>query len=164
MLFRSPSLLSSPPTKPEQYDINALAAKVGKGGYDSSLESPSLTDTEVAIKKAIEDSKKNPFADKSQFNFNAPVEKVGDLRSYADEFRNYIGEDPMKQKLADRLAKMEEKATKQEEMAPWLALAKAGFEMASARPEYCKGQSAIADIARGAGVGIKEYEIGRAHV
>ena len=129
----------------------------GGGGYDRNLESPVLSDTQVAINKAIEDSKTNPFADKSKFNFNAPVEKVGDLRSYADEFKNYIGEDPMKQKLADRLAKMEEKATKQEEQAPWLALAKAGFEMASARPEYGKGQSALADIARGAGVGIKEY-------
>lgn len=152
-----PGFLSTPPTKPEQFDIDALAARVGKGGYDRNIESPVLSDTEVAIRKAIEDSKTNPFADKSKFNFNAPVEKVGDLRSYADEFKNYIGEDPMKQKLADRLAKMEEKATKQEEQAPWLALAKAGFEMASARPEYGKGQSALADIARGAGVGIKEY-------
>lgn len=152
-----PGFLSTPPTKPEQFDIDALAARVGKGGYDRNIESPVLSDTEVAIRKAIEDSKTNPFVDKSKFNFNAPVEKVGDLKSYADEFKNYIGEDPMKQKLADRLAKMEEKATKQEEQAPWLALAKAGFEMASARPEYGKGQSAFADIARGAGVGIKEY-------
>jgi hypothetical protein len=152
-----PGFLSTPPTKPEQYDVDALVAKVGKGGYDRNIESPALSDTEVAIKKAIEDSKKNPFTDKSQFNFNAPVEKIKDLASYADEFKNYIGDDPMKQKLADRLAKMEAKATKQEEQAPWLALAKAGFEMASARPEYGKGQSALADIARGAGVGIKEY-------
>lgn len=153
-----PGFLSTPPTKPEQFDINALAAKVGKGGYDSTLESPSLTDAEVAIKKAIEDANKNPFKDKSIYaGSTIPVEKIGDLKSYADEFKNYIGDDPMKQKLADRLAKMEAKATKQEEQAPWLALAKAGFEMASARPEYGKGQSAIADIARGAGAGIKDY-------
>jgi F0F1-type ATP synthase membrane subunit b/b' len=152
-----PSLLTSPPTKPEQYDVNALAAKVGKGGYDRTLESPVLSDAEVAINKAIEESKKNPFTDKSQFNFNAPVEKVKDMKSYADEFKNYIGDDPMRQKLADRLTKMEERATRQEEQAPWLALARAGFEMASSRPEYGKGQSALADIARGAGAGIKEY-------
>jgi hypothetical protein len=153
-----PGLLSTPPTKPEQYDINALAARVGPGGYDSKLESPALTDTEVAINKAIKDSKVNPFADKSLYTAaTAPVEKIGSIASYADEFKNYLGTDPMKQKLADRLAKMEDKATKMEEQAPWLSLAKAGFEMASARPEYGKGQSAIADIARGAGVGIKDY-------
>jgi hypothetical protein len=44
-----------------------------------------------------------------------------------------------------------------EEQAPWMALARAGFEMASARPEYGKGQSALADIARGASLGVKEY-------
>lgn len=153
-----PGFLSTPPTSPEQYDINALATKVGKGGYDSTLESPALTDTEVAIKKAIADANKNPFTDKSLYSGSTvPVEKIGDLKSYADEFKNYIGDDPMKQKLADRLATMESKATKMEEQAPWLALAKAGFEMASARPEYGKGQSAIADIARGAGAGIKDY-------
>jgi len=55
------------------------------------------------------------------------------------------------------LAKMESRAAKMEEQAPWMALAKAGFEMASSRPEYGKGQSALADIARGAGVGIKDF-------
>ena len=153
-----PGFLSTPPTKPEQFDIKALAAKVGKGGYDSTLESPSLTDAELAIKKSIEDAKKNPYTDKDLFSgFIAPVEKIGSIKGYADELKDYIGEDPMRQKLADRLAKMETRATKMEEQAPWMALAKAGFEMASARPEYGKGQSALADIARGAGVGIKDY-------
>lgn len=72
-------------------------------------------------------------------------------------YKSLIGEDTMRPKLEEKLAKMEERATKMEEQAPWLALAKAGFEMASSRPEYGKGQSAIADIARGAGVGVKEY-------
>lgn len=72
-------------------------------------------------------------------------------------YKSLIGEDTMRPKLEEKLAKMEERATKMEEQAPWMALAKAGFEMASSRPEYGKGQSAIADIARGAGVGVKEY-------
>lgn len=72
-------------------------------------------------------------------------------------YRSLIGEDTMRPKLEEKLKKMEDRATKMEEQAPWLALAKAGFEMASAKPEYGKGQSAIADIARGAGVGIKDY-------
>ena len=134
-------------------------APVQKGGWTPPTgSSPALSDAEVNLKKEIEDAKKNPFTDKSLYSGSiVPVEKIGDLKSYADEFKNYIGDDPMKQKLADRLAAMESKATKMEEQAPWLALAKAGFEMASARPEYGKGQSAIADIARGAGAGIKDY-------
>jgi hypothetical protein len=76
-------------------------------------------------------------------------------------YRSLIGEDTMRPKLEEKLAKMEERANKMEEQAPWLALAKAGFEMASSRPEYGKGQSAIADIARGAGVGVKEYGAAR---
>ena len=83
-------------------------------------------------------------------------ETVKSIKDYGKDFEDFLGVDPMKQQLADRLARMDEKAAKQEEMAPWLALAKAGFEMASARPEYGKGQSAIADIARGAGAGIKD--------
>ena len=53
--------------------------------------------------------------------------------------------------LAD--ARMDARAAKMEEQAPWLALAQAGFKMASQRPEYGKGQSALADISEGAGVG-----------
>jgi hypothetical protein len=72
-------------------------------------------------------------------------------------YKSLIGEDTMRPKLEEKLAKMEERANKMEEQAPWMALARAGFEMASSRPEYGKGQSAIADIARGAGMGVKEY-------
>jgi hypothetical protein len=52
---------------------------------------------------------------------------------------------------------MDARAAKMEEQAPWLALAQAGFKMASQRPEFGKGQSALADISEGAGVGFKAY-------
>jgi len=139
--------------------IAEAKAPITNGYVMPTGTTPKLTDEEVAA-KVITDNKlptveKNPFD--TYKSSNVPVEKIGSLASYADEFKNYVGTDPMKQKLADRLATMEDKATKQEEQAPWMALAKAGFEMASSRPEYGKGQSAIADIARGAGVGIKDY-------
>jgi len=72
-------------------------------------------------------------------------------------YKQLLGEDTMRPELEKKLAKMEERTAKMEEQAPWMALARAGFEMASARPEYGKGQSAIADIARGASMGVKEY-------
>lgn len=113
---------------------------------------------DTSIKKQIEEATKNPFTDKELFSsFTSPVEKIGSIKSYADELKDYVGEDPMRQKLTDRLAKMETRAAKMEEQAPWMALARAGFEMASSRPEYGRGQSALADIARGAGVGIKDF-------
>jgi hypothetical protein len=79
------------------------------------------------------------------------------LQELSDEYKAVLGTDPTLAARQERLAKMDARAAKMEEQAPWLALAKAGFEMASARPEYGKGQSAIADIARGAGAGIKDY-------
>lgn len=89
--------------------------------------------------------------------YDALLTKNKSITEYRDEYKSALGEDPASKRLADRLAKMDAAAAKQEERAPWLALAKAGFEMASSRPEFGKGQSAIADIARGAGAGIKDY-------
>lgn len=89
--------------------------------------------------------------------YDALLTKNKSVAEYRDEYKSALGDDPASKRLADRLAKMDAAAAKQEERAPWLAIAKAGFEMASSRPEYGKGQSAIADIARGAGAGIKDY-------
>jgi hypothetical protein len=84
-------------------------------------------------------------------------EKVKSIAEYGKEFQDFLGTDPNRAAIDERLAKMTQRATKMEEQAPWLALAQAGFKMASQRPQYGKGQSALADIAEGAGVGIKEY-------
>jgi len=53
---------------------------------------------------------------------------------------------------ADREALKEDK-----DKAKYFALAKAGFKMASQRPQYGKGQSALADIAEGAESGLDQY-------
>lgn len=53
---------------------------------------------------------------------------------------------------ADREALKEER-----EKAKYFALAKAGFKMASQRPQYGKGQSALADIAEGLETGVEQY-------
>jgi len=89
--------------------------------------------------------------------FDALLSKEKSLKELSDEYMGILGEDKGAKRLSDRLAKMDEKAAKQEEQAPWLALAKAGFEMANSRAEYGKGQSAAADIGRGAAAGLKDY-------
>jgi hypothetical protein len=53
---------------------------------------------------------------------------------------------------ADREALKDEK-----EKAKYFALAKAGFKMASQRPQYGKAQSTFADIAEGAEAGLEQY-------
>jgi hypothetical protein len=85
------------------------------------------------------------------------LEKVRGIGDYAKELQDYVGPDEGRKALNDRITKMDERAAKMEEQAPWLALAQAGFKMASQRPEYGKGQSALADISEGAGVGFKAY-------
>ena len=126
------------------------------GGYVMPPEtSPQLTENEVAnnnapavVPPAVPE--KNPFD--AYKPATMPVEKIGSFSSYADEMKNYIGEDPMKQKLTDRLAKMESKATAQEAQAPWMALAQAGFGMAAGKSPF-----AMQNIAEGAGMGLKSY-------
>ena len=86
------------------------------------------------------------------------LEKVGSIASYADELKNYLGVDPMQAKLTERMDKMDAAAAKQAEQAPWMALAKAGFEMANQRAEYGKAaETPLASAARGAGAGLKDY-------
>jgi len=114
--------------------------------------SAQLTDNEVANNNNAPAAvpEKNPFD--AYKPATMPVEKIGSFSSYADEMKNYIGEDPMKQKLTDRLAKMESKATAQEAQAPWMALAQAGFGMAAGKSPF-----AMQNIAEGAGMGLKSY-------
>jgi hypothetical protein len=86
------------------------------------------------------------------------LEKVKGIGDYAKDLQDYIGVDPAKAGLQERLSKMDAKAAKMEEQAPWLALARAGFEMANQRAEYGKAaETPFASAARGAGVGLKDY-------
>lgn len=67
-------------------------------------------------------------------------------------YKSLIGEDKNAVAMRDRLAAMEAKAAKEEERAPWLALAKAGFGMAAGQSQY-----ALQNLGAGAMEGIKEY-------
>jgi hypothetical protein len=90
--------------------------------------------------------------------FDTMMSKEKSLKELSDEYMGILGEDKGAKRLSERLAKMDEKSAKQEEQAPWLALAKAGFEMANTRAEYGKAaETPFASLARGAGAGIKDY-------
>jgi len=80
------------------------------------------------------------------------LEKVGSLGSYADDLKNYLGTDPMKAKLQERMDKMDAASAKQADQAPWMALAQAGFSMAAGKSPH-----ALQNLAEGATAGLKDY-------
>lgn len=64
--------------------------------------------------------------------------------------RGVLGVDPFQAKSAERLAAMEGRAAKEEQTAPWMALAEAGFAMAGGDSPY-----ALQNIGRGAQKGVE---------
>jgi hypothetical protein len=80
------------------------------------------------------------------------LEKVRGIGDYAKELKDYIGADPMRAQLQERLSKMDAATAKQAEQAPWMALAQAGFGIAAGKSPY-----ALQNIAEGAGAGLKDY-------
>jgi hypothetical protein len=68
-----------------------------------------------------------------------------------NKYQGLMGTDVGRQKLNERLAAMETRAVKEEEQAPWMALAKAGLGMAGGRSQF-----AIQNIAEGAQAGLKD--------
>jgi hypothetical protein len=68
------------------------------------------------------------------------------------KYQGLMGTDVGRQKLNDRLAAMETRAAKEEEQAPWMALAKAGLGMAGGRSQF-----AVQNIAEGAQAGLKDF-------
>ena len=67
-------------------------------------------------------------------------------------FDKLYGEDPAKKRLTDRLAKMEERATREEALSPWMALTEAGFNMMSGTSPF-----ALANVGQGAAAGVRSY-------
>jgi hypothetical protein len=72
------------------------------------------------------------------------------------KYQGLMGTDVGRQKLNERLAAMEAKAVKEEEQAPWMALANAGLGIAAG-----KSQFALQNIAEGAQVGLRDYAAAR---
>ena len=68
------------------------------------------------------------------------------------KFQGLMGTDVGREKVKERLAGMEAKAAKDEERAPWMALAEAGLGIAGG-----KSQFAIQNIAEGGAKGLKSY-------
>lgn len=69
-----------------------------------------------------------------------------------ERYRKMVGEDPERAKLEALTKKYETGAVEQERMAPWMALAKAGFTMAGGKSPF-----AIQNLSEGAVAGLADY-------
>lgn len=69
-----------------------------------------------------------------------------------NKYQGLLGTDVARERMKERLAGMEAKAAKDEERAPWMALAEAGLGMAAGRSQF-----ALQNIAEGGKQGIKSY-------
>ena len=79
-------------------------------------------------------------------------ENIKTIKDYAQELQDYLGPDKNVALQRERLAKLEGRATRMEEQAPWLALAEAGFGAMSGTSPY-----ALTNFGTGAQMGLKSY-------
>lgn len=98
-----------------------------------------------------------PEVSANQVNFDPTVyERLKEKPVSAEEemarYKTMIGENEGLAGLKTRLTGMEDKAAREEEQAPWMALARAGLAMAAG-----KSANALQNIAEGAGVGLSDY-------
>ena len=83
----------------------------------------------------------------------APAEeKIKSIGDYAKELEDYVGTDPNTALQRERLLKMEERAARREEMAPYLALTEAGFKTMQGTSPF-----ALTNIGAGAQAGVQSY-------
>jgi hypothetical protein len=79
-------------------------------------------------------------------------EKIKNIGDYAKELQDYLGPDKNVALQRERLAKMEDRASRMERDAPYLALTEAGFGMMAGTSPF-----ALTNIGTGAQMGLKSY-------
>lgn len=96
-----------------------------------------------------------PPADRSA-EFDTLARDPRSAQAAMDQFRGLVGEDAGLAAVKERMTRMDERAAKEEERAPWMALAKAGFKAASGRSPF-----ALQNIGEGGIEGISDYAASR---
>jgi len=124
----------------EKEQISAEEAR--KVALDKERAAKELADKEAAAKRAAETPK----------NVAPAEEKIKSIGDYAKELQDYVGTDPNAAAQRERLLKMEERAARREEMAPYLALTEAGFKTMQGTSPF-----ALTNIGAGAQAGVQSY-------
>jgi len=112
-----------------------------KAGAESNQKQVKYGDKPANTKDAATQATQQPSESEDDF-----------LRRRMAIYKEYMGGDEDKAALKDKLSAMEKRATRQEEIAPWMALTEAGFKTMQGTSPY-----ALANIGAGAEAGIKSY-------
>ncbi len=89
----------------------------------------------------------------STYDYSIPMENEDEAsKDYMSKYESMLGQNQGLIDIQDRLAKQEERAKEQMEVAPWMALARAGFAIAGGKSPF-----ALQNIGEGAQEGLKDY-------
>lgn len=147
----------------------------GLAGLDTSTADPGMTFSRDEIaniyQSTLPPTKARPVAPPTAADTDvtksapgpAPTPKEAGIESLLEDtdglaekrmarYKQMVGEDPERARLEELTRKYETGAAEQERMAPWMALAKAGFSMAGGKSPF-----AIQNISEGAQAGLADY-------
>lgn len=93
-----------------------------------------------------------PSVDVTEQKTIFPEQKEKGIAEYAKELQDFLGTDPSRAGQEERLKKLEGETERQKNVAPWLALAEAGFATAAGGSPF-----ALQNIGVGALTGMKSY-------
>ena len=128
-----------PAAKAEKAPVGVAPSAVGKAGAGAGAASAGLK------------SLYTPPEDLSG-EYEKQLRPTTSAETAMDRYKALLGEDTGRAKLEERLASMEERAGKEAERAPWMALARAGLGMAAGKSPF-----ALQNIAAGGTEGLKDY-------
>jgi hypothetical protein len=152
----------SPDMNPEAMAYKQAAVLKDRFAPTPVLEPRPSSDVRAPVETPAAASASSPFGAVPNITYTAmesPDAKFKDMlrteitpQQGMAEFKNLVGENEGLAGLKTRLTGMEDKAAREEEQAPWMALARAGLSMAAG-----KSPNALQNIAEGAGVGLSDY-------
>lgn len=91
----------------------------------------------------------------SAYDYSIPMEdEEKAVQDYMSKYESLLGQNQGLTDIQDRLARQEERAQKQMDVAPWMSLARAGFAIAGGKSPF-----ALQNIGEGAQEGIKDYAL-----
>ena len=135
------------PTMKSYVEQEAMRIKEGKGKGLTLL-----TDEEKAKLLKDQAAKNIPADTKGNAPATQPETEEEALRKRMAIYKEFMGGDADKQALKEKLDKMEARAQRQEEMAPWMALTEAGFKTMAGTSPF-----ALTNLGAGAEAGLKSY-------
>ena len=136
-------------------EINALDQQTARppsvGGYVPPEKLSNEPDVKLDAEPLPKQTGQPGGAVDSNF-YNKMLKKEKTLQELSDEFKATLGTDPTLAGRQEKLAKMEARAKRMEDMAPGMAMLEAGLGIAAGTSPF-----ALANIGKGAMAGVKSY-------